>query len=45
MNLIQEYLAIQFALKLQLTPLNIGTLLALGFCLMVAWKWAKGRMR
>jgi len=44
MNLIQEYLAIQFALKLQLTPLNIGALLALGFCLLVVWRWAKGKI-
>jgi len=43
MNLIQEYLAIQFALKLQLTPLNIGALLALGFCLLVVWRWFKRR--
>jgi len=43
MNLIQEYLAIQFALKLQLTPLNIGALLALGFCLLVVWRWYKRR--
>ena len=44
MNLIQEYLAIQLALKLQLTPLNIGALLALGFCLLVVWRWAKGKI-
>ena len=44
MNLIQEYLAIQFALKLQLTPLNIGALLALGFCMVVVWRWYKRRM-
>jgi len=44
MNLIQEYLAIQFALKLQLTPLNIGALLALGFCPLVVWRWAKGKI-
>jgi len=45
MNLIPEYLDIAFALKVQLTPLNIGALLALGFCIVVAWKWAKGRIR
>ena len=45
MNLIQEYLAIQFALKLQLTPLSLGALLVLGFCFVVAWRWAKGRIR
>jgi len=43
MNLMPEYLAIQFALKLQLTPLNIGALLALGFCLLVVWRWYKRR--
>ena len=43
MNIIQEYLAIQFALKLQLSPLNIGCLLALGFCFLVAWRWFKSR--
>jgi len=43
MNLMPEYLAIQFALKLQLTPLNIGALLALGFCILVIWRWFKRR--
>jgi len=43
MNLIQEYLAIQFALKLQLSPVNIGALLALGFCMVVVWRWYKRR--
>jgi len=43
MNLIPEYLDIAFALKLQLTPLNIGVLLALGFCLLVVWRWFKRR--
>jgi len=43
MNLIQEYLAIQFALKLQLSPLNIGALIALGFCILVIWRWFKRR--
>ena len=43
MNLMPEYLAIQFALKLQLSPLNIGALLALGFCLLVVWRWYKRR--
>ena len=43
MNLIQEYLAIQFALKLQLSPVNIGCLLALWFCMVVAWRWFKRR--
>jgi hypothetical protein len=40
-----EYLATQFALKLQLTPLNIGALLALGFCLLVIWRWFKTKDR
>jgi hypothetical protein len=45
MNLIPEYLNIAFAMqvKLQLTPLNIGALLALGFCLCVVWRWYKRR--
>jgi len=43
MNIIQEYLAIQFALKLQFTPLNLGALLALGFCILVIWRWFKRR--
>jgi hypothetical protein len=43
MNLIPEYLNIAFALKLQLTPLNIGALLALGFCMIVVWRWYKRR--
>jgi len=45
MNLIPEYLNIAFALqvKLQLTPLNIGALLALGFCMVVVWRWYKRR--
>ena len=43
MNLIPGYLDIAFILKLQLTPLNIGALLALGFCLLVVWRWYKRR--
>jgi len=45
MNLIPEYLNIAFALqvKLQFSPLNIGALLALGFCMIVVWRWFKGR--
>ena len=43
MNIIPEYLVIQFGLKLQLSPLNIGALLALGFCLIVVWRWYKRR--
>lgn len=43
MNIMPEYLAIQFGLKLQLTPLNIGALLALGFCMLVIWRWYKRR--
>jgi len=44
MNLIPEYLDVAFALKLQLTPLNIGALLALWFCMVVVWRWYKRRM-
>jgi len=43
MNIIPEYLVIQFGLKLQLSPLNIGALLALGFCILVIWRWYKRR--
>jgi len=43
MNIIPEYLVIQFGLKLQLSPLNIGALLALGFCMVVVWRWYKRR--
>jgi len=43
MNIIPEYLVIQFGLKLQLSPLNIGALLALGFCMVVVWRWFKRR--
>jgi hypothetical protein len=45
MNLIPEYLNIAFAfqLKLQLSPLNIGALLVLGFCMIVVWRWFKRR--
>ena len=43
MNLIPEYLDIAFALKVQLTPLNIGALIALGFCILVIWRWFKRR--
>jgi hypothetical protein len=44
-NLIPEYLNIAFALqvKLQLTPINISALLALGFCFIVVWRWFKRR--
>ena len=43
MNIIPEYLVIQFGLKFQLSPLNIGALLALGFCMVVVWRWYKRR--
>jgi len=43
MNITPEYLDIAFILKLQLTPLNIGALLALGFCILVIWRWFKRR--
>ena len=43
MNLIPEYLVIQFGLKLQLSPLNISALIALGFCMVVVWRWYKRR--
>lgn len=43
MNLIPEYLDVVFAIKLQLTPLNLCALLALGFCLLVVWRWFKRR--
>ena len=43
MKLIPEYLDIAFALKVQLTPLNIGALIALGFCMIVVWRWYKRR--
>ena len=43
MNIIPEYLDIAFALKLQLSPLNIGALLALGFCMIGVWRWFKRR--
>jgi len=43
MNIIPEYLDVAFALKLQLTPLNIAALLALGFCMLVVWRWFKRR--
>ena len=44
MNLMPEFLVVQFGLKIQLSPLNICGLLALGFCLIVVWRWAKGRI-
>jgi hypothetical protein len=43
MTLIPEYLDIALVIKLQLTPLNIGALLALGFCMIVVWRWYKRR--
>ena len=43
MNIIPEYLVIQFGLKIQLSPLNIGALIALGFCMVVVWRWYKRR--
>ena len=43
MNIMPEYLDIAFVLKLQLTPWNICSLLALGFCMIVVWRWFKRR--
>lgn len=45
MTLIPEYLDIALVIKLQLTPLNICALLALGFCMAAVWTWFRGRMR
>lgn len=44
MNLIPEYLDIAFALKLQLTPLNICALIALGLCIAIVWRLCKRRI-
>jgi len=43
MNLMPEFLVMQFGLKIQLTPLNLCALLALGFCMVVVWRWYKRR--
>lgn len=43
MNLIPEVLSITATLgvRLQLTPINIAMLVALGLCVAVVWRWAK----
>ncbi|MCX6825746.1 MAG: hypothetical protein NTV06_00560 [candidate division Zixibacteria bacterium] len=43
-NLIPEYLDVAFALKLQLTPINVAMLIALGLAVAIVWRWAKGRI-
>jgi hypothetical protein len=43
MNLIPEFLVVQFGLKFQFSPLNIAMLVALGFCLIIVWRWYKRR--
>lgn len=44
MNIIPGYVDFAVILRLQLSPLNIAMLLALGLCMAVVWKWAKGRI-
>jgi len=43
MNIIPEYFVMQFGLKIQLTPMNIAMLVALGLCVAVVWRWARKR--
>jgi hypothetical protein len=43
MNLVPEYLDIVVGIKLQLTPLNLAMLIALGLCAAIAWTWFKSR--
>jgi uncharacterized membrane protein len=43
MTLIPEYLDIVIGVKLQLSPINIAMLLALGLCIAIAWRWYKRR--
>jgi len=43
MNIIPEFLVVQFDLKISLSPMNICALLALGFCMVVVWRWYKRR--
>lgn len=46
MNLFPEALAVAVTvgIKVQISPMNIAMLLALGLCMGIVWKWAKGRI-
>ena len=43
MNLMPEYLDMAFALKIQLSPINVAMLIALELCVAVVWRWFKRR--
>jgi hypothetical protein len=43
MNLMPEYLDMAFALKIQLSPINVAMLIALGLCVAIVWRWFKRR--
>jgi hypothetical protein len=49
MNLFPDIIAASVtfgvALKGQITPASIAMLGALAFCMVVVWRWAKGRMK
>jgi hypothetical protein len=45
MTLIPEYLDIVIGVKLQLSPINIAMLLALGLCMAIVWARVGRRMR
>jgi hypothetical protein len=44
-NIIPEYLDMAFVVKIQLSPINIAMLLALGLCMAIAWARLGRRMR
>jgi hypothetical protein len=43
MNLMPEFLIVQLGIKVQVTPINIAMLIALGLCVAVVWHWFKRR--
>ena len=43
MNLMPEFLVVQFGLKIQLTPINVAMLIALGLCVAIVWHWFRRR--
>jgi len=45
MNIIPEYLDVVFAIKLQLSPLNLCALMALALFIAMVWRYYRGRTR
>jgi hypothetical protein len=39
-----EFLVVQIGMKIQLTPINVAMLVALGLCVAIVWRLCKRRI-